>query len=113
MEYHTKIRWQKQPENQMRNVTFDNEESKFANSIARRAAYSRVPPNAADINGLACRLEIRKALPGGRERYNWQLKRRKAALEKSLGNKEPSTRVRYVEERKAAAVAVVKAKVDS
>ncbi|VDO96994.1 unnamed protein product [Soboliphyme baturini] len=71
------------------------------------AAYSRLPPNAADINGLTCRLEISKDLHGRHERYSWQLK--EAAFMKWLGSKEPSARVRYVDTVKAAAVAKAKA----
>ncbi|VDP49016.1 unnamed protein product [Soboliphyme baturini] len=37
----------------------------------------------------------------------------KAALKKQLGHKEPSTRVRYIETHKTAAIAVAKAKTDS
>ncbi|VDP23028.1 unnamed protein product, partial [Soboliphyme baturini] len=58
--------------------------------------------------------------PGGQQRSSWwtrqvqlAVKEKKAAFQKWLGNKEPSTHVRYVEARKAAAIAVAKAKADS
>ncbi|VDP29647.1 unnamed protein product [Soboliphyme baturini] len=54
--------------------------------------------------------------PGSQNRSLWwarevqlAVKEKKAAFKKWLGIKEPSTRVRYVEARKAAAIAVAKA----
>ncbi|VDP18750.1 unnamed protein product, partial [Soboliphyme baturini] len=58
--------------------------------------------------------------PEGQQRSLWwtrevqlAVKEKKAALKKWLGNKEPSTCVQCVEARKAAAIAVAKAKADS
>ncbi|VDO98309.1 unnamed protein product [Soboliphyme baturini] len=55
--------------------------------------------------------------PGDQKRSSWwtrevqlAVKDKKAAFKKWLGNTEPSTHVRYVEARKAAAKAVAKAK---
>ncbi|VDP23014.1 unnamed protein product [Soboliphyme baturini] len=58
--------------------------------------------------------------PGGQKRSSWwtreiqlAVKEKKAEFKKLLGNKEPSTRLRYVEARKAATKTVAKAKADS
>ncbi|VDP35925.1 unnamed protein product [Soboliphyme baturini] len=70
---------------------------------------SRLPLNAADFSGLACPAAWRSKKNLVDTRGTTGVKEKKATFKKWFGNKERSTRMRYVEGRKAAA----KAKADS
>ncbi|VDP51731.1 unnamed protein product [Soboliphyme baturini] len=67
-----------------------------------------------------CRYKRVGLPPGCQQKSSWltrkvqlAVKEKKAAFKKWLRNKEPSSRVRYAEARKVAAIAVAKAKTDS
>ncbi|VDP48653.1 unnamed protein product, partial [Soboliphyme baturini] len=49
-----------------------------------REAYSRLAPNAADINGLACRLEVSKDLHGGQKSAMAPIRGRGGAYEEGF-----------------------------
>ncbi|VDP51043.1 unnamed protein product [Soboliphyme baturini] len=109
MEYHTKISWQKQLENQMGNIMFGGDQAKFPNNIARRIQQvavmttnietelqlygNRIFYSAAECCGfkrLPRRLKVRITCSWMRE-VQLAVNEKKAAFKKWLASKELST----------------------